>query len=432
MRPTGSDVAAAVLRDERVHFFFGIPGIQNLAMYAGLERAGSRAVLIANEESAAFAAAGVFEASGGTEIACVNIIGGPGVTHALAGIALAMQQQIPMLVLTAGIKTGAAHKSHRFQLHDVDNLGILRPVTKLAIAPASDGEIEDVLRRAVRVATTPPYGPVGVEMPSDMMGDFISGSLPAGKPPRPPTSNAMRTDTRPTDPLPVPLMDALDANAHALAAAAPLLCAALNAAIDADATFAADPGPCSALLAQLSGRRLLRPPPHASVGYAVPTAIGAALFEARARGDAASAGAPVVALSDPQALLMTGPELTTAANERLPLLILVPAIGRASGAAPPPFLFEAQLDLAAFAASFGFPYRRHAAAAGTADAAEAIRDALAELSGGQVRLEPPDPLHTQPRPSSATLPRTQPRPAPTPSRRRCTPPPPPSCPVDGT
>ena len=49
--------------------------------------------------------------------------------------------------------------------HDVDNLGILRPVTKLAIAPAADVEIESVLRRAVRLATAAPYGPVAVEIP---------------------------------------------------------------------------------------------------------------------------------------------------------------------------------------------------------------------------------------------------------------------------
>eukprot|EP00966_Prymnesium_polylepis_P140977 3255415-Prymnesium_polylepis.1 len=122
-RLNGSDLAARELIDAGVVLSFGIPGIQNLAMYAGLERAGACAVLIANEESAAFAAAGVFEASGGKEIACCNLIGGPGITHALAGIAIAQAQQVPMLVLSAGIKRGAAHASHRFQLHDVDNLG---------------------------------------------------------------------------------------------------------------------------------------------------------------------------------------------------------------------------------------------------------------------------------------------------------------------
>ena len=122
-RWNGSDLAAKELIDAGVVLSFGIPGIQNLAMYAALERAGARAILIANEESAAFAVAGVFEASGGTEIACCNLIGGPGITHALAGIAIAHEQQVPMLVLTAGIKRGPAHATHRFQLHDVDNLG---------------------------------------------------------------------------------------------------------------------------------------------------------------------------------------------------------------------------------------------------------------------------------------------------------------------
>ena len=122
-RQNGSDLASRELMEAGVALSFGIPGIQNLAMYAGLERAGARAVLIANEESAAFAAAGVFEATRGQEIACANLIGGPGITHALAGIAIAHEQQVPMLVLTAGIKRGAAHASHRFQLHDVDNLG---------------------------------------------------------------------------------------------------------------------------------------------------------------------------------------------------------------------------------------------------------------------------------------------------------------------
>jgi len=185
--PLAADVVARVLIEEQVHFFFGIPGIQNLALYSGLERAGARAVLISNEESAAFAAAGVFEATDGTEMACVNIIGkirprspllrttrsrclfvsagGPGVTHALAGIAVAKDQEIPMLVLTAGIKTGPAHRQHKFQLHDVDNLGMLRSCTKLAIAPVSLEDLADVFRRAVRVAATPPFGPVAVELP---------------------------------------------------------------------------------------------------------------------------------------------------------------------------------------------------------------------------------------------------------------------------
>ena len=89
MRWTGSDLAAKELVDAGVVLFVGTPGIQNRAMDSALERAGARPILVANEASAAFAVAGIFESSEGTEIACANLIGGPGITHALVGIAIA-------------------------------------------------------------------------------------------------------------------------------------------------------------------------------------------------------------------------------------------------------------------------------------------------------------------------------------------------------
>ena len=100
----------------------------------------------------------------------------------------------------------------------------------------------------------------------------------------------------------------------------------------------------------------------------------------------------VVVISDPQALLMTGPELTTAASEKLPLLIIVPVgaldaqrATSADGVAPAPFLFGAFLDLAAFAASFGFPYFLQADGAdATLPAAEStLRAALAAQASAQ-------------------------------------------------
>ena len=55
------------------------------------------------------------------------------------------------------------------QLHDVDNLGILKPVTKATLAPASVADIPNVILKAVALATTGPLGPVAVEIPSDML-----------------------------------------------------------------------------------------------------------------------------------------------------------------------------------------------------------------------------------------------------------------------
>ena len=156
MRWTGSDLAAKELVDAGVILSVGTPGIQNRAMDSALERAGARPILVANEASAASAVAGIFEASEGTEIACANLIGGPGITHALAGIAIAHEQQVPMLVLTTGIRRGSVHATHRFQLHDVDNLGGARanPLTGLRDLPRA--QTPDRASRSLPLPTAPP------------------------------------------------------------------------------------------------------------------------------------------------------------------------------------------------------------------------------------------------------------------------------------
>ena len=75
---------------------------------------------VKNAQSAAYAAAAVFESS--RKLACVNVIGGPGITHALGGIARAKTDEIPMLVLTTGIKTGRAYEKRSFQVSSVNFL----------------------------------------------------------------------------------------------------------------------------------------------------------------------------------------------------------------------------------------------------------------------------------------------------------------------
>ena len=71
---------------------------------------------------------------------------------------------VPMLVLGCGIRqdTGRA-----FQLHDVDQLAIARPVTKAQLRPARGEEIYATIREACRIARSGTPGPVMVEIPAD-------------------------------------------------------------------------------------------------------------------------------------------------------------------------------------------------------------------------------------------------------------------------
>ena len=157
---TGGDIVVRALEDENVGFTFGIPGTHNIELYDSLARSRCvRPVLVTDEQSASFMADGVARASG--QLAAVNLVPGAGLTHALSGIAEAYLDGVPMLVLACGIRrdTGRA-----FQLHDVDQLAIARPVTKAQLRAEYGSEIYATVRRACQVARSAPAGPVLVEI----------------------------------------------------------------------------------------------------------------------------------------------------------------------------------------------------------------------------------------------------------------------------
>jgi acetolactate synthase I/II/III large subunit len=160
---TGADIVVRALEDEGVGFTFGIPGTHNIELYDSLARSRSvRPVLVTDEQSASFMADGVARASG--QLAAVNLVPGAGLTHALSGIAEAYLDGIPMLVLACGIRrdTGRA-----FQLHDVNQLAIARPVTKAQLRAEQGSEIYATVRRACQIARRAPAGPVVVEIPAE-------------------------------------------------------------------------------------------------------------------------------------------------------------------------------------------------------------------------------------------------------------------------
>ena len=163
MKMTGGDIAVRALEDEGIEFTFGIPGTHNIELYDSLARSARvRPLLVTDEQSASFMADGYARASG--KLAAVNLVPGAGLTHAMSGIAEAFLDGVPMLVLSCGIRL---HTTKGYQLHDVDQMAIARPVTKAQFRPAQGSEIYAAIRRACRLALTPPFGPVMVEVPVD-------------------------------------------------------------------------------------------------------------------------------------------------------------------------------------------------------------------------------------------------------------------------
>jgi acetolactate synthase-1/2/3 large subunit len=155
MKMTGADIVVRALEDEGIAMTFGIPGTHNIELYDALSRSEKvRPILVTDERSAAFMADGVSRSSGALGVA--NLVPGAGLTHALSGVAEAFLDGIPMLVLACGIRrdTGRA-----FQLHDVDQRSIARPVTKAQFLIERGADLYGYIRRACRLARTPPGRP---------------------------------------------------------------------------------------------------------------------------------------------------------------------------------------------------------------------------------------------------------------------------------
>lgn len=160
-RMAGGQIVVRALEDEGIPFTFGIPGTHNIELYDALGQSESvQPVLVTDEQSASFMADGVSRASG--KLGCVNVVPGAGLTHALSGIAEAYLDGIPMLVLGCGVRTDSGMA---YQLHDVDQMAMVRPVTKAQLKPEDGSELYSTVRNACSIARAAPAGPVFVEIP---------------------------------------------------------------------------------------------------------------------------------------------------------------------------------------------------------------------------------------------------------------------------
>ncbi|MCU0232946.1 MAG: thiamine pyrophosphate-binding protein [Thermoanaerobaculales bacterium] len=177
------------LEDEGVRYAFGIPGTHNIELYDVLAAAARvQPVLVTSEVAGAFLADGYARSSG--EVGVINVVPGAGVAFSLAGIAEAWMDNVPMVVLASGIRTDTGMA---YQLHAVDQLAMLRPVTKAALRVERADELYPTIRRAFQAARSGTPGPVAVELPAQLF--FLRHELgEAGYEPEPELGTAPETE----------------------------------------------------------------------------------------------------------------------------------------------------------------------------------------------------------------------------------------------
>lgn len=143
--------------------------------------------------------------AGGTNMAdaAARVTGGLGVvvtsTGTAAGNACGAQVEAqtagtPLLHLTGQIDSPHLDKNRAFIHEARDQLGMLRAVSKAAFRVSSAEAAMDTVRDAIRIALTPPAGPVSVEIPIDIQKTVIAAEELACSPLAAPVPEAAALD----------------------------------------------------------------------------------------------------------------------------------------------------------------------------------------------------------------------------------------------
>lgn len=175
MRKTAAWLVRHALEQIGVRHTFGIPGVHNTEIYDQLDSSETiTPVLVAHEGGGAFMADAVSRTGAG--LGTLLIVPAAGVTHAASGIGEAFLDGIPMLVIAGGVRRDTGRS---YQLHDMDQHALLRPITKGTWRIEKHADVVPTLFEAYRVALSGEPGPVFVEVPVElqlMPGD--TGELP--------------------------------------------------------------------------------------------------------------------------------------------------------------------------------------------------------------------------------------------------------------
>lgn len=162
-------LAVAQLRREGVDVLFSLNGGHVALVYEGCLDFGLRVVDVRHEDAAVHMAHAWSRLTGRTGVACVTA--GPGVTNTVTAVATAFAAASPLVLI------GGKAPVKQFDLgalQDVDQVGILRPITKAAFTVLEGARVPEYVNAAVRLAHAAPPGPVYLEIPTDVMRETVT------------------------------------------------------------------------------------------------------------------------------------------------------------------------------------------------------------------------------------------------------------------
>ncbi len=175
---TGKQALLALLKSEGVEILFGNPGTTELALMDALAGDTELRYVLGLQEATVMGMADGYAQASGRPAFC-NLHVAPGLGNAMGMLYDAAKAGAPILV-TAGQQDQTFALTEPLLWGDIVEMA--RPLVKWAVEVHRVEDLPRVVRRAAKVAMTPPTGPVFIGLPGDVLN--ASAELDLGAPTR--------------------------------------------------------------------------------------------------------------------------------------------------------------------------------------------------------------------------------------------------------
>lgn len=174
---SGAEILMRALVDEGVTTLFGYPGGAIMPVYDALYdyRKQLNHILVRHEQAATHAAEGYARVSGKTGVCLVT--SGPGATNTITGIADAMMDSTPMVVITGQV---GAQMLGTDAFQECDVVDITQPISKWAYQIRSAKDVAWAVQRAFYIASSGRPGPVVLDFTKNAQiekAEYVPGSI---------------------------------------------------------------------------------------------------------------------------------------------------------------------------------------------------------------------------------------------------------------
>jgi acetolactate synthase-1/2/3 large subunit len=176
---TGAAAVVEALIQEGCECVYGIPGAQENELWDEMKSKNLPYLLCTHEFSASTMADGYARATGKPGV--LAVVPGPGVTNSLTGMGEALIDSVPLVAIVGDIAQG--EKFRPFQVHCLDQVALLKPVTKGVFHVEEVNQVAAAVRQAFALAMSGEPGPVAVVIPYTFLTETHEFNTPPAEVP---------------------------------------------------------------------------------------------------------------------------------------------------------------------------------------------------------------------------------------------------------